>query len=130
MSLNGKVLQHIWICLLLSASIGGLLSVGFGFSVISAFEVVYYILIRWYFKKIPGPNEKQHLPNIIDPSITLRSFRSNANAKLPQIPTRRRRRAKTRLIRVYPKLDQQQQQQIYSISSTFETSLARYFHNY
>ena len=109
--------------MLTSASIGGLLTVGFGFSVISAIEVVYYVLIRWYFKESPKLNEEQN--NLSNDAITGR----RNNVRQPQIPTRRRRRGKIRRIRVYPKLELQQQQQIYSIP-TFETSLARYLPDY
>ena len=35
----------------IKASIGGVLGLGFGFSIMSAFEMIYYVCIRWYFIK-------------------------------------------------------------------------------
>ena len=82
---------------------GGLLSLGFGFSVISAIEIAYYTLIRWHFKKYP---QKQPTSPNDGP-----------------VPRRRGRKTRKKMIKVYPKLDTQQE--IYSIP-ILETIQAKY----
>lgn len=42
-----------------AASTGGLLGLGFGFSLLSAAELFYYIFVRWYYYRIREREDQQ-----------------------------------------------------------------------
>ena len=47
------------------ASIGSILGLGFGFSIISAFEVIYYLCFRWYFKKTSSHHQETPIIQLV-----------------------------------------------------------------
>lgn len=59
-----------------SASIGGLLGLGFGFSVISAIELVYFFGIRWIFN-----NKREAAIAAASSTVVSTAPKSNTNGK-------------------------------------------------
>lgn len=62
--LNG----HFWISI---ASTGGLLGLGFGFSLLSAAEVFYYLFIRWMYYRIQMREEHQNAVVPLNPHFLM-----------------------------------------------------------
>lgn len=65
-------MSMLFYCILIMlASMAGLMGFGFGFSILSAIEIVYFMTIRWIFHRYNSPNETPPLPDptheIIDP---------------------------------------------------------------